>query len=581
MEPCSCQESFDKAIPAIFANRRQSAQDAAFNEILPNLVRRYADENSVPAREKAIFWTVYELGSADIVNALLYAHARGLKVEVLTDGKSLIQNPGSDGDERSFQRQMLKDAADRLRAAGVTVRYSNPDFTPRGNLYPRIMHEKIRLFARKIRNRWQPLFAYISTHNDSYSEMRGDPLESLSMERIREGRLLDEEMIAGSRGNVQTSFILREQRLLQEIFANFRAQMTLYGLGVGHIQDLPQRKPLVVDLEDGTQIRMGFTFGRRSALNPNEWQAQFYDQLSAEGASVQANIRLTEFVFTYGKVEEALKTLVGTQSPPIVALVDQRSAFQPYTQARAMAGLFSLTDYIPSRPIDYPWKKSLREKVIVKSYNHPHDRLHLKNSLIRYRRGRAAERYRIYTGSLNLSSNGAANKEIFFEIDTASKRFLKVMDDQWEGLSAEGNIKDFAMEALLNRLKGVGSQQSWIFKDEVVVEDSLRIFMGRLAGAALDASLPTLFPNPQAPQRLRWVNALGEFYKNATTAVDPELLLSEVELNLAETVRFYPGLSNVEFFLNLNHKPDMSPAIRQAILNLYQEPEALASTEIH
>lgn len=575
LEPCDCRGSLEEAIPQVLSNHSPLRQNAVFNEILPNLIRAYAFDTSVPAAEKGIFWTVYELGSQDIVNALIEAKAAGLRVELITDGKSILNNPeGAVDPSRSFQRELLFDAYRRLRAAGVRVVYSNPDWNPSGNLYPRIMHEKIRIFARKIRSRWRPLFAYVSTHNDTYSEMLGDPLESLSPERMREGHLLSTELLEGSRGNVQTSFIVRNVDLLKELWTNYQAQAELYGQGRGNIKELTPRPPLEISLGDGTKIVMAFTFGRRSAFNPNERQAKFITDLATDPELNTTRVRLTQFVFTYGKVEDALKVLAQSEAKPIEAIVDARAAFEAYTQARAMAGLFSVTDYRPGNYIDYPWKKDLRKKIFLKTYSHKHDRLHLKNSYIRYRRGDEPVRFRIYTGSLNLSSNGSANKEVAFEIDTPSTHFARVMENQWNQLQTEGSLYNFADEALLSRLKGVGQRFGVRIENAPEARASLQSFLTAIGQPNLPDIISAPFVRPE------WMSSLGEFYGNVgASALERDRILNDVDANLQQVNRFYPSLSNLEVFLNLSQKADMLPSVRAAILRLFTTTETPRATD--
>jgi hypothetical protein len=585
LKPCVCDQNFDQAIPRVFANRLTSDHEANFLGVESELIDSFTAAKTLANSDKYIFWSVYELGAYDVANSLIRAAHAGVHVQVVTDGKSVKLPSRSDRQYRSYQNrgEMTRDIYGLLTLAGVDVAYSNPEFKPVSTPYPPLMHEKVRIFGIKKGNGVQPTFAYVSTHNDSYSDTIGDPIASLSRERLRKGDLKRSELVPDSFGNVQTAFIVRNSEILKSLYKNYRDQFITYGKGRGHIADLPEQDPLDVKLSDGSTIRVAYTYAKsHSSYNPNQEQADFVESAAARDSNIKIqSARLQQFVFSYAKVANALKDAASADAPKVEVLIDGNFAYQPYSQGRKMAGLFSVQTYRGAKPVDYPWPRALRNSVEVKAYVNGHDKLHTKNTIITYKK--ASEfRYRIYTGSLNLSSNGVSNKEVMFEFDTSSPSFASVMDEQYKQLQSEGDLKPLAESALFMRLRQTAV--SWGGKEiedtpaTVAAYKSFLKDVRPIANKSYDSLNSLAFIGngieTLAQETLKqdaWTRSLSQFYDNVGAENLSSDIVNDVQKNLNQTKTFSPNVSNVELMMGLTEdKKSLSPAVRNAVLELFQ-----------
>jgi hypothetical protein len=600
IKPCVCDSSFEKAFPKVFANRVNTAKEAKFLKITTDLIKGFVEAEGVANSKKHIYWTVYELGAFDIVNALVEAKRAGVQVVVVTDGKSVIPKPASDlslepnidlgkkGDDDEIpvapllaDRHLLtKEAFKTLKAAKIPVAYSDPEFKPVSTPYPPIMHEKIRLFAVEKAGKIVPTFAYISTHNDTYSETIGDPLTTVPLERLKEGQLTSQELDPRSKGNVQTAFILRHSGLLYELLQNTLTQVTTYKNGKGRIFDIPMREPTELTLGDGTRVQLSFTYARkRPTFNPNEGLKNFISELNEEPVnSVKANIHLQQFVFSYGGASEVLKDFFEKHGENVSmdVWVDGNFALEAYSQARKMSGMYTVLTYRKDSPIEYPWKKSIRQNIDGRTYANSFDKLHTKNTYIKYRKADQAEdRYFIMTGSLNLSSNGVSNKELFFVIDTPSRKFIDLMESQAEFLRNEGFLKPIDDTALFQRIKSTAKKMAGVsFKDEQRAYQAYDGFLKVLEKGRDDFRISNLMISPMSDfsnvSTFRWVNALATFLENAGAEQAITPLTQDLNRNLKEVNKFYPSVPSVEILLHLSdQKETVDPKVRNAILDLF------------
>jgi hypothetical protein len=591
MTPCECDDKFEQAFPAIYANRLDTKNEARFLDLTTDLIEGFTASKEIPNSKKYIYWTVYELGAFDIVNALVAAKKAGVQVFVVTDGKSVVQKPKTESEQMTTQSNMQAWVADRhlltkeafktLGKAKIPVIYSNPEFEPISTPYPPIMHEKIRIFAVKEGKDIVPTFAYVSTHNDTYSETIGDPKTSIQLERLKKGNLTKEELDPRSKGNVQTSFIVRNQELLKVLLENTLDQIEVYKNGKGRIFDLPNKEPLLVTLGDGTTINLSFTYGRRRpTYNPNEHIKNFVGELAdLPKDSFQADLHLQQFVFSYGGASDNMKRLMENHSQNVKmnVWVDGNFAFEPYSQARKMAGMYTVLTFRKDMPIDYPWKKTTRQNVDARAYVNSFDKLHTKNSFVEYKRSDMKKpRYRIFTGSINFSSNGVSNKEMFFAIDTASTAFVNTMKAQRSFLENEGYLKPIDDSGLFLRLKSTSKKVAGatFASDELAYQayaNFLNVIEKRRVESLLEGyqiAVKDFFPWDSV--KVKWVDSLAEFFSavGAEKAVEP--VTQDVHKNLRQTKRFYPSVASVDILMHLTEQSEaLDPGVRQSVLDLF------------
>ncbi len=598
INPCQCDASFEESFPQIFANRLPEKDEAQFLKITTNLIQEFTESSEIENSKKYIFWTVYELGAFDVVNALVAAKNAGVNVFVITDGKSVVEKPKetdadteAEEDESESKTQavmpwvadrhlLTKEAYKTFVKAKIPVAYSNPEFDPISTPYPPIMHEKTRMFAVKVGSKIVPTFAYVSTHNDTYSETIGDPLTTVKLERLKKGNLSSKELDPRSKGNVQTSFILRHQEILKVVLDNIVDQLNIYKNGKGRIFDIPNKEPQNFELKDGTKVNLSFTYGkRRPTFNPNENIKNFVGELVLEPAnSVKADIHLQQFVFSYGGASDNLKSLFEKHNESVKAniWVDGNFAFEPYSQARKMAGMYTILTYRKDMPIEYPWKKQTRENINALAYVNNFDKLHTKNSFIAYQtRHMTRERFKIYTGSLNLSSNGVSNKEMFFVIDTDSPLFIKTMKKQREFLGKEGYLKPIDDSGLFLRIKRTSKKLAGVsFSNEedayTAYYDFLKVIDKKARNYIQDTFTLKPYLDLSSINAYKWIDALGEFLNSvgAEKAVEPITL--DIQKNLKETEKFFPSVSSVDIMLHLTEQSEtLDPKVRQSVLDLF------------
>lgn len=602
MEPCACDETLEQTIPAVFANRLPGGRETALLDNLVSLIDGFTKSQKISNDRKYIYWTVYELGAFDIVNALVRAQEAGVRVFLVTDGKSVLTKPpappkspptdedADDGDQTQGatvgilqDRHLLtREAISTLRKAGVQISYSDPEFEPISTSYPPIMHEKVRIFATRPSNRIEPLFAYVSTHNDTYSETVGDPLAKLNLDRLKRGKLTREDLEPGSRGNIQTAFILRNQKILQSLLKNARDQVETYKQGKGRIVQVENQKPQTFELGDGTRIRLTYTYAKsRSAYNPNIQIKEFFDYLGREAnGSAQVRGHIQQFVFSYSGASETLKDFL-TQNPKssLRVWIDGSFAFEPYSQGRKMAGLYTVRTYSKRNPIDFPWRKELRSRVQSLAYVNTNDKLHTKNASFKYLEPHSGKvRHRIYTGSLNLSSNAVSNKEVFFEIDTPSKSFAELLESQAQFVEGEGYLRSVAEGSLFRRVRKAAD----VLAGQKVVENDPRVqtafnrFLQMLTKSQKEDFLAQLnfgnnyyflesdFTEPA------WLESMGDIYEVAGADKAEELVTESVRKNLQQTKRFYASVPSVDILMHITeNEQKIDPEVRQAIIDLF------------
>lgn len=595
LEPCECSSSLEEAVPFVLANRLPEKFETPFLPNLVKLIDGFAADPGMPQDRKYIYWTVYELGAFDIVNALARARQAGVQVFLVTDGKSILTKPAKkekadDEEEENLNpkesvsilqdRHLLtREAFKVLQKAGVKIAFSDPEFEPLSTSYPPIMHEKVRIFAVRPANKIVPVLGYVSTHNDTYSETVGDPLPSLDLERLKQGKLLRSEIEKGSRGNIQTALVIRHEGILQSLLKNARDQFEVYRQGKGRIHDVENQKPTEFELQDGTKIKLSYTYAKtRSAYNPNSQIKEFIKERLETASNEKFNGHIQQFVYSFGGASETLKDFVeANTNSKFNVWIDGSFAFEPYSQGRKMAGLFTVLTYRKKAPIDFPWKKELRTRVRSLAYVHPNDKLHTKNAHFKYEAA-GGERHRIFTGSLNLSSNGVSNKEVFFEIDTQSDKISKVLDLQAQYIEAEGFLRPLSERALFKRVRKTANNVSGeeIKESDPKVIRAFDAFLGKLGKSASDQFLKSMDMmsvfevskmNLAEPE---WLKAMGEFYDRvgAEKAVNP--IFQSVRENLNKTSKFFPTVPTVDILLHITeNQENIEPEVRQAILDLF------------
>ncbi len=567
-KPCLCDDSTQEAIPALWSNWNQPQRYFDFLSLLANSIDDFTADKNIPNKEKLILWSIYELGTFDVANALIRARKAGVEVRVVTDGKSVRMPPKNHPNYYNYRdRGVLTRAVYQdLVNAGVSVSFSTPEWTPQSTLFPPLMHEKVRVFAQKSAKGLLPLVAYVSTHNDTYSDTIGDPLATVTMERMKKGPLQRSEIAPLSFGNVQLSFVIRHAVLIQNLIANFLIQEKVYGQGTGRISQVPDTKPAAYSMKDGSRIVLSYTNGKPNGFNPNMLQAQF---IMDHRTQMQSAL-LTEFVFSHTKTEQALLELV--KANPAIRLqvaIDGNFAFQDYSMGRSMAGLYTVQGFRSDSNVLYPWAKEIRKNTYALSFNSHQDKLHLKNSIYSYKNAQGAFRYRIYTGSTNLSGNAASNREISFEIDTSSPHFAKVMYAQWGLLIKDPFMRPLAKEALLNRLmasaRAAGDRPN---SNLQTVLASLNQLISNLANSTV-AFAPIM---NAAPKPNPTVMAVNQFYTQLNLPKSAQFVSQDLHGNIQKTSRFWSGLSSVEVMLLLTQtkNDEPNPARHKAVLNLFK-----------
>ncbi len=573
-DACECDSSLDEAISAHFSNRLPDPDKVAhLLDVETSLIDGFVASKKIPNSKKVILWSVYELGAYDIANALIRAANAGVEVHVMTDGKSVTKKPEDlvlkdNKDKKEVDRSVDRNALTRdifalLKKNGkIILSYSDPEWVPVSTGFSPLMHEKVRLFAKKKADALVPLFAYVSTHNDTFSDTIGDPLSGLDMDRLRKGKLKRSELVPDSSGNIQTSMIIRHNEILQSLTKNFLDQEKIYGLGKGRIFNVPNQDIATYKLEDGTSIRLFYTYAKRTtAYNPNILQADFITKMaSGESNEKIVEVNMTEFVFSYGKVGEALKLLQTRNPAPLDIAVDGNFAILYYSRARPMAGLFTV---VSGRPIDYPWPKDARRLVNTTYYKSGQDKLHVKNTFIHYTDESGNDRYLVFTGSINLSSNAVSNKELGFEIDSPSDSVFRVNKLVQQALKEEGRLRDVSEMALLYRLLGVARTFGTDLTGNEEAERALKEFLRKL-------NSPSARANSKA-----WLPILEKFYLDVGVAEEEiSNILKDVSKNLKLLPTFYPSLRNIEALLVLTEdKETLDPKTRRAVLNLFDEPK--------
>ena len=590
VEPCACDSSLGEAFPNVLANRIGKTDDV-FLRAQIKMINDFVASTAYPNGDKFLFWTVYELGSSDIANALIAAQEAGAHVSVLTDGKSvLVGKPKDDEDSRFSQDRtvLTRDVYARLKKAGIEVAYSDPEWSPTSTSFSPIMHEKIRILAvRQPGADIRPVFGYIGTHNDTFSDLGGDPLSSVPIERLREGGLQRHELDPNSRGNVNIAFTVRHAGILASLYKNFRDQQKVYKAGGskgGRIRDVENQKPADFELADGTKIRLSFTYAKSSsAHNPNEDMANFFDQgLEVTQGNEQHEvlsfdkITLEQFVFSYGKVADSLKALAQAgRLPETQLIIDGNFAFQGYSHGRPMAGVFALYPQRTSKPLVFPWADVERKNIRAYAYVNYADKLHAKNTSVRYRTPDGQPRTRVYTGSTNLSGNSVSNKEIFLEIDSACAQFADVIEEQMAAVLGEESARPLNQGALYTRIMGsmraVGLRPGKKYQE---IKESYQKFIQTLGRAQESAMLTISGLNPFSLSadvtRSAWLDSLETFVDDAGSG-SPEKLVKDLQKNLKETSRFYPSVPSVEIMLSLTDDAEnLNPATRSTILKLFQ-----------
>ncbi|MBS1983704.1 MAG: hypothetical protein JST16_05980 [Bdellovibrionales bacterium] len=578
MAPCDCNTNLREAIPYAFANRLEGANTNDMIRVETDLIEGFTNDTTVANSKKVILWTVMELGHYELLNALKGALAAGVEVRLVLDGKYVVAPPPADvpGDEElapakdgapakqpkgpSRSLRFAMDIAAQLQAAGATVSYSDPDWAHSHVQFPRLMHEKVRIFGIKARRKVTPFFAYVSTHNDSYSDTQGDVLPSVPDAKVQAGHLQPEDFVKGANGNVQTSFILRDAKLLANLLQNYLDEEKVYGQGTGSIADVPRQEPELETLADGSTIQLAYTYGAKDGPNPNQAIADF---LQGFASSLKKGPRLNtaylqEFVFAFAPVNEALAAAANHSAVSLNALVDWHYVTQEDSDIRAMAGLYTIRGGQKNARVDQPWSDDLLSRVSAKTFVDGHDLLHTKNSSFTYTDARGIARRRVYTGSLNLSQNGASNKEVSFEIDSAQSHDLfAVMDAQRQALEHAPQIFSVVDQALLGRMAALVNHSG----AHLALTPDVRTAYAAFVQRALD-------PRTQS----EWLTALSDFY--AATGVKDEvvqLVMTELRKNLAAAPKFRPTMANLEVMCLLSTNPkSLAPAERQAILNLFQ-----------
>ena len=593
ISPCVCDGSLREAFPKLFANRLPQDQEAHFLEVATDLIDGFVKAPGATPSQKYIYWSVYEFNAYDIVNALIRASQAGVNVQVVTDGKSVVMPPedaspqvaATPQNDRNF---LTRDVYKVLVDAGISVVYSNPEFKPISTSFPPIMHEKIRLFAVKNDAGITPVVGYVSTHNDTFSDTIGDPIASLSLDRIRQGQLSRSDLDPYSRGNVQNSFIVRHAGMLALLMKNFNDQYKLYGKGTGRIANVPQRDPAHFELGDGSHVTIAFTYGQReSAYNPNQELSDFVDELSSLGgtqSNVQSapQINLQEFVFSYDKARDSLKNLVATNTDArIDVMIDGNFAYQSYSEGRPMSGLYTVRNGRTSNQIEMPWDSEARRSVKTYAYVNGADKLHSKSAWVHYKDAAGSDRFRMFTGSLNLSANGVSNKEVIFEIDSPSRDFVDILGAQNSYLlSSDPSVRPLAEAALFSRINS--TLRAWGGKSAPRSRENLQKyseFLAMLGARTLDSRL-NLFSNesdltnPLAALagRASWIAEFSKFLTSVSAGdTVVQKVVDDVSKNFAAARSFEPNLANVEVLLVLTDDvKTIKPATRNAVLDLFR-----------
>ncbi len=589
-QPCICDGSAEEAISAAFTNR-SGPSASSLHDVLVQYVRSFVETPSIPQNEKVILWSVMEMDDFSLARELMQAAESGVEVHFVTDGKSIeasekILDAGSSSDagdltgpsRAGIEIERMRFLAESLERAGARLSWSKPEYQPEDGGFAPLMHEKVRIFARRDSRKKGaaaliPLSAYISTHNDTLSELQGDLKSGIPESKRRSGQLTRSDFIPGSFGNVQSAIVVRNAEMLQVLTRNFLKQESHYKKGIGRIADLPHVQPLDLSLANGDQIRMSFTFADSKSRNPNMDISDFINR-NQESASVT----LQHFVFSHKETADALESLSKTSHHTVTTVSDGHFAFRNYSRVRPMSGLFTLNPSKKGPWVVRPWDLHQRQLFHNFVFLSGTDKWHTKNSRVIYESENGQVRQRLWTGSLNLSANATSNKEVQIQIDSVTPQKLSMLiDDQRNALQSDGYLMPLAEGALMRRMVAVSrpsgakiaisnAKTRKAFSRFCESVGAVLSFSPRLR---LDFSLFSFFG--QAP---RWLSALKTFYIEAgasgTQATDT---LNLVESDLDQVGDdFVPTYERLELMLSVTEMSDkMTPEIRSYVSQVLHE----------
>jgi len=344
------------------------------------------------------------------------------------------------------------------------------------------------------------------------------------------------------------------------------------------------KDPTEIELGDGTKVQLSFTYARKKAkgiINPNEGLKNFLADLTLEPQnSIAAEIHFQQFVLSYGGASETIKEFLEkhTKNVSMNVWVDGNFSLEWYSQARKMAGLYTVFKNAKSVYVERPWWYKTRENIEARTYDNNFDKLHTKNTYIAYRKASQNEdRFFITTGSLNYSANGISNKELHFVIDTPSSKFVDLMRAQAKFIETEGYLRPIDDAALFRKIKSTSKKMAGVsIKDEAHVfeafDDFLKVLNKGKEQFVMNSLMMSPFSELSDDSSFQWVNSLGTFLEDVGAEKAAGPLKVDLKKNLNEVQKFYPSVSSVEILLNLSEQSENpDPKLRVAILDLFNK----------
>jgi hypothetical protein len=185
--------------------------------------------------------------------------------------------------------------------------------------------------------------------------------------------------------------------------------------------------------------------------------------------------------------------------------------------------------------------------------------------VITYSTLEGSERYRIFTGSLNLSANGVSNKEVFFEIDTQDARWPTILKEQDDAMMQAGELEVLSQAALFNRLMGSAFTCGYRRPVDHETKSAFRDFLENLGLSQWD-SVSLLNRRLLAPKD-RFLDSVSQFYRSSRHHSSGPCVVQELNNHLKDLPRWKARPDSAELLLTLvDDKSTMKPHTEQAIL---------------